>query len=378
MAQVPCPDCGQILNVPDEHLNKSGVCRHCNGHIVLRRPLLVAAIDLETTGLECDHDEIIEFAGVLFDFASGQVVDRFSELACPNVPISRKASEVNGITKAMVKDCRKPEEVLRSFCGWLGRAEFIIAHNAPFEASFILATARRSGVMLEGIRYVDTLAWARIMFPNAPDHKLGTLMAITEASTVGLHRASADSEGVRHIALQMLRGAKDPVWELGRRSEETHACAARLRSREQPVVAIDRNFMSYATHYSLAAVNGALFTVKVIFDIFFSKPPTWRDDPMTQRQRDYLYALGMEDHQIRDFTKGQASDAISRLTGESPRGGDAETAKELKKLRKQQRNAASNQSCCLGCIIILLILFATGLLGPILAILGIGGAIAAN
>lgn len=51
---------------------------------------------------------------------------------------------------------------------------------------------------------------------------------------------------------------------------------------------------------------------------------------------------------------------------------------EARKQTKIQRANRSDTSCCLGCIIILLILFATGILGPILAVLGIGGAIASQ
>lgn len=51
---------------------------------------------------------------------------------------------------------------------------------------------------------------------------------------------------------------------------------------------------------------------------------------------------------------------------------------EARKQTKIQKARRSDTSCCLGCIIILLLLFATGLLGPILAIIGIGGAIGAS
>jgi len=43
-----------------------------------------------------------------------------------------------------------------------------------------------------------------------------------------------------------------------------------------------------------------------------------------------------------------------------------------------QHTTRSDTTCCLGCIIILLLLGVTGLLGPLLAIIGIGGAIGAS
>jgi len=51
---------------------------------------------------------------------------------------------------------------------------------------------------------------------------------------------------------------------------------------------------------------------------------------------------------------------------------------EARKQTKIQRSNRSDTTCCLGCIIILLLLGVTGLLGPLLAIIGIGGAIGAS
>lgn len=51
---------------------------------------------------------------------------------------------------------------------------------------------------------------------------------------------------------------------------------------------------------------------------------------------------------------------------------------EARKQTKIQRANRSDTSCCLGCIIVLLILILTGAFGPLLAIIGIGGAIASQ
>ena len=64
-------------------------------------------------------------------------------------------------------------------------------------------------------------------------------------------------------------------------------------------------------------------------------------------------------------------------------GGKGKTHEELmlREARKQTKIARANRSdtsCCLGCIIILILLFFTGLLGPLLAVLGLGGLMAAQ
>lgn len=52
--------------------------------------------------------------------------------------------------------------------------------------------------------------------------------------------------------------------------------------------------------------------------------------------------------------------------------------KESRKQTKIQRANRSDTSCCLGCIIILLLFMGFGFLGPLLALLGLGGMVAAQ
>ena len=52
--------------------------------------------DLETTGISCSNDQIVEISGV--KVIGGKVTDQFSTLVNPGRPIPWQASQVNGIT----------------------------------------------------------------------------------------------------------------------------------------------------------------------------------------------------------------------------------------------------------------------------------------
>lgn len=336
MVQIPCPNCGKILNVPDEHLGMSGRCKHCHGHIVLRRPYYVAAIDFETTGLDANDNEVLEVAGVLFDAITGHAVDRFCELVCPSVPISKKASAVNGITRKMVKDCRPPSAVLFDFLVWISRANLLIAHNAPFEASYLVQAARRYRIPAPQAPMVDTLEWAREDITFVSDHKLGTLLAALEVDTVGLHRAAADTEGLRQVTMYLLRHSPDPPRDLKKRSLN-HAKMAEQRSKLP------------------------------------QRRPTQSNDLATDRQRDYLRDLGATEAQLRGITKDEGSRLIQALKEET------ESRRELisaqKETAKAIRKQSESNSNCLTCLIIVLILLFTPVWLPIvlgiLAIIGL-------
>lgn len=50
--------------------------------------------------------------------------------------------------------------------------------------------------------------------------------------------------------------------------------------------------------------------------------------------------------------------------------------KEARKQTRVQRASRSDITCCLGCIVVLLLFMAFGFLGPLLALLGLGGILA--
>lgn len=65
----------------------------------LNKPLVI--FDLETTGVDTEKDEIVQFYGVRID--PNDKVPFILEFLCkPNVPISDEAAEVHGITNEMV------------------------------------------------------------------------------------------------------------------------------------------------------------------------------------------------------------------------------------------------------------------------------------
>ena len=64
------------------------------------------------------------------------------------------------------------------FMDFIGREDAVlVAHNAPFDSSFLKAAAARHGIKLQ-YTYVDTVPISRALFPNLKNHKLDTLSLI--------------------------------------------------------------------------------------------------------------------------------------------------------------------------------------------------------
>ena len=148
------------------------------------------AFDLETTGLSPRTDRIIEIGAVYVDH--GQVISRFSQLINPRMYIPAAASEVNHITDDMVRKCPTIDRALPEFCAFVGNAKILAAHNAKFDADFLMAAAQACGISLD-VKFFDTLALSRAAWPDLKNHKLGTL-AIKIKHPIGqAHRAADDA-----------------------------------------------------------------------------------------------------------------------------------------------------------------------------------------
>jgi len=98
-----------------------------------------AFIDVETTGLNPAHEEIIELAITLFAFnrETGKIlgiIDEYLGLREPSCPISRGAFSVHHISNQAVKGKILDEVKIESL---ISQADFLIAHNAGFDKGFV-------------------------------------------------------------------------------------------------------------------------------------------------------------------------------------------------------------------------------------------------
>ena len=93
--------------------------------------------DLETTGISCNYDEVIEISAIRV--RNGSVDEEFSSLVNPGRPIPYAASSVNHITDDMVAGSPDFAEVLQE--GTIHPGDTVITcypdENRPFQAAVI-------------------------------------------------------------------------------------------------------------------------------------------------------------------------------------------------------------------------------------------------
>lgn len=162
----------------------------------------LVVLDFETTGLSpAMGDRAIEIGAVLIE--QGRITDRFQQLMNPGRRISAFIESYTGISNAMVSGADSCESVMAEFADFIADHN-LVAHNASFDKKFLDAELDRASAGYRG-SFACSMLIARRLYPDAPNHKLGTLVKYHQLPSDGVfHRALADAEMTAHLWLQML------------------------------------------------------------------------------------------------------------------------------------------------------------------------------
>lgn len=163
----------------------------------------VAVIDFETTGMSPEQGaRATEIAAVLV--RDGRVVDRYQSLMNTGAYIPPFIESLTGITNDMVSAAPSAARVMAEVARFVGRHP-MAAHNASFDRKFWDAELARVDLP-PGDDFACTLLLSRRLYPEAPDHKLGTLRRFARLPSAGrAHRALADAEVTAHLLLRIER-----------------------------------------------------------------------------------------------------------------------------------------------------------------------------
>ena len=161
--------------------------------------------DIETTGLSARKDKITEIGAVKVE--NGRVVDTFSTFANPEMPIPAKITQLTGITDAMVKDAPSQSEAVSAFLDFAD-GHILVAHNAPFDTSFIRVACENMGVEYN-YTSIDTVAICRSILSDIKNVKLDTVAKYLRLGNFNHHRATDDAEMLANIFIELCRRLKE-------------------------------------------------------------------------------------------------------------------------------------------------------------------------
>lgn len=161
--------------------------------------------DIETTGLSAARDMITEIGAVKVE--NGVITDTFSTFANPEMPIPQKITQLTGITDDMVKDAPSQSEAVSAFLEFAGD-NVLVAHNAPFDTSFIAKACEDMGREYN-YTSIDTVAISRAILTDIKNCKLDTVAKFLRLGDFNHHRATDDAEMLARIFINLCQRLTD-------------------------------------------------------------------------------------------------------------------------------------------------------------------------
>lgn len=153
-------------------------------------------LDLETSGASPKTGSAITEIGAV-KVCGGQVLGTFKTFVNPGTPLPPFITELTGITDEMLRDAPAIQSVLPLLFEFLGseKSTVFVAHNAPFDLSFLKASAALHGYIWPNFRVIDTVKAARFVLTkdDVANYQLGTLAAYFRTEIAPNHRALDDA-----------------------------------------------------------------------------------------------------------------------------------------------------------------------------------------
>ncbi|MEX2246480.1 MAG: helicase C-terminal domain-containing protein [Dehalococcoidia bacterium] len=149
------------------------------------------ALDLETTGLNPETDEIIEVGAIRFDETG--VLDTYHTLVNPDRHLEYRIEMLTGIPNADLAGAPHFGSVALEVESFIGM-DALVGQNPAFDLAFLA----RKGVQTFGPAY-DTYELAGLLLPDLREHSLAAIADHLRVTFVDRHRALADAEAAMRV-----------------------------------------------------------------------------------------------------------------------------------------------------------------------------------
>lgn len=152
----------------------------------------IAFIDVETTGMSAEGNEVIELGVMLGEFNANRIIrvaDEYCEFQQPFYSIPSIITNLTGITDQMVRGKSLDLDKILSI---LHRADGIIAHNASFDRRFVSRLLPET-LDMDWYCSVRQIKWKDYGFENG---KLQYLLRSHQINVRNAHRALDDAKNV--------------------------------------------------------------------------------------------------------------------------------------------------------------------------------------
>lgn len=174
--------------------------RPLKGNSLLDFPNDYVVLDIETTGLDPDYDDIIEISAI--KCVADEPIDAFSTLIKAPFGVSDFITDFTGITNEMLADAPAISDIFPQFLEFLSD-NIIIGHNVNFDVNFLYDTSLKICERPLKNDFVDTMRLSRRMFPDEAHNRLSDLIVRFGIDADVSHRADSDARQTHEVYLHL-------------------------------------------------------------------------------------------------------------------------------------------------------------------------------
>ena len=127
----------------------------------------IIVFDTETTGLDHEKDQIIQFSGLKVEVFKENGIYKYREIATideyikPRQPVSDKIEQLTSITNDFLADKQSEEEAFEKIKAFFGEAPVISGYNVPFDIRMVKGLYMRQYEAFNYKESLDVLVYAR-------------------------------------------------------------------------------------------------------------------------------------------------------------------------------------------------------------------------
>lgn len=268
------------------------------------------ALDIETTGLDYNKEEIIEFAAVRF--RNGEAVDGIDFFIKPPKRIPHFITRITGITDKDVKDAPPFAEVLPRILDFV-KDYPIVAHNINFDVPFLEYHARKANGDFSNwndknkqYRFfpntrIDTVTLSRLYLPFVTSFSLGSLIDYFQIPVDKAHRALPDAEAAGKLLVNLLNIA------LKTKFADVQKILQILEPTDDPLKQFFENlalFLSTGKFSAPEGIDREQFAINANHYNIIGKetvPDTWEPDTLPIDEEEIGAFFGAEGELAREF-----------------------------------------------------------------------------
>ncbi len=164
------------------------------GKSLISFPSSFTIIDIETTGLSPDYDEIIEISAI--KVSDNSIVDSFSSLIKPTssidgIYVTDFITELTGISNDMLASAPDPMPTFQDYFAFLGN-DILLGHNINFDINFLYDYSEKLFSKPLKNNFIDTMRISRRLHPEYPHHRLLDVCERYSIDYSNAHRSLTD------------------------------------------------------------------------------------------------------------------------------------------------------------------------------------------